>query len=89
MPFAAPISIVASVALLAGFALLNMGKLTPDHYTYQWLNAIGAAALTYSAIQPFNVGVVITEAIWTLIALFGVVKIWRKRSKGAPAPAAA
>ncbi|MFP7665074.1 MAG: CBU_0592 family membrane protein [Corynebacterium pyruviciproducens] len=57
MPFAATISLVASAALLVAYGLLNTGKLTPDDYAYQWLNAIGAAALTYSVIKPFNVGV--------------------------------
>ena len=79
MPFAATISLVASAALLVAYGPLNTGKLTPDDYAYQWLNAIGAAALTYSVIKPFNVGVFIIEALWTLIALYGVFKIWRAR----------
>lgn len=81
MPYAQLISLIAPLFLLLAFALLNAGKLTVDHYWYQWMNAIGAAALTYSAIKPLNVGVFITEFLWTLIGLYGVVKIYRKRSK--------
>lgn len=80
MPYAQEISLIAPLLLLLAFGLLNAGKLTADHYSYQWMNAIGAAALTYSVIKPFNVGVFITELLWTLIGLYGVLKIYRKRS---------
>lgn len=89
MPFAPQIGLIAPIALLAAFGLLNLGKLTPQHYTYQWLNVIGAAALTYSVIDPFNVGVFITELVWTLIGVYGVIKIFLARRKGEPAPGAA
>lgn len=71
--------LIASVALLAGFALLNMGKLTTDDYSYQFLNFIGAGFLTISAANPFNAGVFWTELIWSLIGLFGIIKIFLKR----------
>lgn len=73
--------LIASVALLAAFALLNLGKLTPEHYTYQVLNFVGAGFLTASAASPFNIGVFWTELIWSLLGLFGIIKIWRSRRK--------
>ncbi|AIG64315.1 transporter [Corynebacterium atypicum] len=75
--------LIASVALLVGFALLTVGKLTIDHHTYQWLNTIGAGFLAYSAYatNPINWGVFLTEAIWSLIGLYGVFRIWQKRKK--------
>ncbi|MDO5740821.1 MAG: transporter [Ornithinimicrobium sp.] len=73
--------LIASVALLAAFALLNLGKLTPDHYTYQVLNFVGAGFLTASAADPFNIGVFWTELIWSLLGLFGIMKIWFSRRK--------
>lgn len=73
--------LIASVALLAAFALLNLGKLTPDHYTYQVLNFVGAGFLTASAANPFNIGVFWTELIWSLLGLYGTIKIWLSRRK--------
>lgn len=73
--------LVASVALLIAFLLLNLGKLTPDHYAYQVLNFVGAGFLTASAADPFNAGVFWTELIWSLIGLFGIIKIWLSRRK--------
>ncbi len=81
--------LIASVALLAAFALLNLGKLTPGHYTYQVLNFVGAGFLTASAAKPFNIGVFWTELIWSLLGLFGIVKIWLDRRKARVVPDAA
>lgn len=80
--------LIASVALLAAFALLNLGKLTPEHYTYQLLNFVGAGFLTASAADPFNIGVFWTELIWSLLGLYGIIKIWlsRRKAKMATAP---
>lgn len=79
LPLAGIIGIVASIALLLGYALLSLGKLSAKDYSYQWLNVIGAAALTYTVIYPLNVGVLVTEALWTLIGLYGVWKIYQER----------
>ncbi|QJC22492.1 CBU_0592 family membrane protein [Arcanobacterium buesumense] len=86
MPLSTEIGLIAPIALLAAFGLLNAGKLTPDHYAYQWMNVIGAAALTYTVIDPFNPGVFVTEVLWTLIGVYGVVKIYRARRKEANKP---
>ena len=73
--------LIASVALLAAFAMLNLGKLTPDHYTYQALNFVGAGFLTASAALSSNIGVFWTELIWSLLGLYGIIKIWLMRRK--------
>lgn len=78
--------LLASVALLAAFALLNLGKLTPDHYTYQALNFVGAGFLAISAFNPYNAGVFWTEVIWSAIGLYGIIKIWLSRRRRAKAP---
>ncbi|MBD8028838.1 CBU_0592 family membrane protein [Corynebacterium gallinarum] len=84
------LGLVASIALLAAFALLNMGKLTPDHYTYQILNFLGAGFLAASAANPMNAGVFWAELIWALLGLYGIITIWRKRraQKALPSPSA-
>ncbi|MDO5747103.1 MAG: hypothetical protein Q4P66_05535 [Actinomycetaceae bacterium] len=82
LPFAGPIGLIAPIALLLAYALLTMGKLTAKHYSYQWMNVIGAAALTYTVVSPLNVGVFVTEALWTLIGIYGVYKIFVERKQG-------
>ena len=73
------LGLIASAALLAAFALLNMGKLTTDPYTYQILNFAGASFLAASAANPMNAGVFWAEVVWAALALYGIIKIWMKR----------
>lgn len=73
--------LIASVALLFAFAMLNLGKWTPDDYPYQILNFVGAGFLTASAATPFNAGVFWTELIWSLLGLYGIIKIFLNRRK--------
>ncbi|GAB3939818.1 CBU_0592 family membrane protein [Corynebacterium tapiri] len=71
--------LIASAALLFAFAMLNLGKWSADSYPYQILNFLGAGFLAASAFAPFNAGVFWTELIWSLIGLYGVIKIYRNR----------
>lgn len=76
--------LIASVALLFAFAMLNLGKWTVDDYPYQILNFIGAGFLAASAATPFNAGVFFTELIWSLFGLYGIIRIYRDRKKPPP-----
>lgn len=73
--------LIASVALLFAFAMLNLGKWGPNSYPYQILNFIGAGFLAWSALDPFNAGVFWTEVLWSLLGLFGIIKIYVNRRK--------
>lgn len=73
--------LIASVALLLAFALLNTGVWTVDTPWYQLLNFLGAGFLALSAYHPFNAGVFWTELIWSLIGLYGFIKIYVKRGR--------
>lgn len=73
--------LIASVALLFAFTMLNLGKWTPDSYPYQILNFVGAAFLAMSAASPYNPGVFWTEALWSLLGLYGMIKIYVNRRK--------
>ncbi|MGP6175045.1 CBU_0592 family membrane protein [Corynebacterium sp. A21] len=85
------LGLIASAALLVAFTLLNMGKLTPDHYTYQILNFTGAGFLAASAANPMNAGVFWAELVWALLGLYGIISIWVKRrtQKSSPTPSTA
>lgn len=73
--------LIASVALLFAFAMLNLGKWTVDTYAYQALNFVGAGFLAASAANPFNAGVFFTELLWSLFGLYGLIKIYLDRKK--------
>ncbi len=74
------IGIVAGICFVVAFGALNFGFMTSFSPVYQSLNFLGALGFTYTAISPLNPGLFILEAIWALVALFGLWKISTKRS---------
>ncbi len=90
-PFYQLVSVIGSVLLLSAYGGLQTGVVKADSYFYQIGNLLGAACLTYSVISPFNSGVFITKAMWTLFSIVGLYKLIRtaRRRSGTPAPATA
>ncbi len=77
MPFYQLVSIIGSVLLLTAYGGLQIGVLNArTSYLYQFFNLFGAACLTYSVIEPFNSGVFITESVWTIFSVIGLVKLF-------------
>lgn len=81
------IGIIAGVCFVVAFGLLNFGVLSSTSSLYQTLNLLGALGFTYTALSPFNPGLFITEVVWALVALFGLWKIWSRKSKKKTEPA--
>ena len=79
MTFSFEIGIAAGICFVIGLALLNFDVLTAKSPIYQTLNLFGALGFTYTAISPFNPGLFITEAVWAVVAVFGLWKIWSTR----------
>lgn len=80
MPFYQVVSIIGSVLLLTAYGGLQIGVFDArTSYLYQFLNLFGAACLTYSVIEPFNSGVFITESVWTIFSIVGLIKLFRIR----------
>lgn len=80
MAFSYWIGIVAGVFFVVAYGALNFGILKSVSPLYQSLNFLGAIGFTYTAISPFNPGLFILELIWALVALYGLWKIWTRRS---------
>lgn len=79
------IGIVAGIFFVVAFGLLNFGVLSAKSPTYQSLNMFGALGFTYTAISPFNPGLFITEAVWAIVAAYGLWAIWfKKHEEAAP-----
>ena len=81
MVFSYEIGLAAGACFVIAFGLLNFGVLSANSPIYQTLNFFGATGFTYTAISPFNPGLFITEAVWALVALYGMWKIWTKSAK--------
>lgn len=81
MAFSYEIGIVSGICFVVAFGLLNFGVFTANSPLYQTLNFLGATGFTYTAISPFNPGLFITEAVWAIVAVYGLWKIWNRPSK--------
>lgn len=66
MEFSYEIGIAAGVCFVVAYGLLNL---------------IGAVGFTYTAISPFNPGLFIVEALWAIVAAFGIYKIVTRKPK--------
>lgn len=75
------IGIIAGICFVVAFGLLNFKVLTATSPIYQTLNFLGALGFVYTALSPFNPGLFITEAVWAIVALFGLWKIFTSSSK--------
>jgi hypothetical protein len=74
------IGTLGAVALLYGYGMVSMGKMSPDGLTYQVLNVVGAGTLAlntgYHAAWPSA----ILNLVWSLI---GVLTLSRLVARGA------
>ncbi len=66
-------SVGVSLILLA-FILLTLGKTKQQDKMYNLLNFFGAGLACYGAILIGAIPFVILEAIWCLVAIYGLVK---------------
>jgi hypothetical protein len=65
----------AGVAILVlAFALSSFGRLAHDARSYHALNALGAALACAASLRIGFVPFVVLEALWTLVALAGLVR---------------
>ena len=63
--------------ILLAFLLLTLKKLAPQSMWYNLLNVIGAGLTGYGALLINAMPFVILEAIWCLVAVYGLAKATR------------
>lgn len=68
-------------AILAGFMLLQAGRLSGTGLVYQLLNLFGAAGILISLLGTFNLSVFLLEGAWIVVSLYGIVRSLRARPK--------
>lgn len=77
--FSYEIGIVAGVFLVVAYGLMNFGVLTTNSPIYQALNVLGALGFGYTAVSPFNPGLLLTEFVWVIVALGFLWKIFANK----------
>ena len=68
------VSLLGAAMILAAFGAQQAGKLKPDSPVYLVLNLVGAAILTYFAVELKNLGLIALEGSWTVISLVSLAR---------------
>jgi len=80
MSFIAEIAgVIGVAAITAAYFLLSAGKIRSDHWSYPFVNFVGAVAIVWSLTFEWNLSAFLMESSWALISLYGWAKTWRKK----------
>lgn len=77
------VGLLGPLFLLGAYALLSSGRLRATSPAYQVLNLLGAAVMIWVGIVTNVWSVWVLNGVWSLIAVFGLVRILRRRPEGA------
>ena len=73
------VQIVGALMILAGFAGLQLGKISAVSRTYLVLNLVGAAILMVLAYNEEQWGFVLLEFVWTIVSAWSLIQVLRGR----------
>ena len=78
------VGLLGTGMILAGFLLLQAGRLDGNGIPYQLLTLFGAGGVLVSLLGTFNVSVFLLEAAWVAISAYGIARTLklRRRSPG-------
>jgi hypothetical protein len=74
------VQVLGALAILAGFALAQVGRLDVRSTAYLTLNFVGAAVLAVLAYHERQWGFLLLEGVWAFVSLWG----FRARRRGTP-----
>lgn len=73
------VSVIGALAILMAYAANQFGWISPSRLSYTLANLVGAGILTAVAIVEHQIGFFLLQGGWTLVSLWGIVRILRAR----------
>jgi hypothetical protein len=73
------ISVLGALAIPMAYAANQFGWISPSRLSYTLANLVGAGILTAVAIVERQIGFFLLQGGWTLVSLWGIVRILRAR----------
>ncbi|HEY0006543.1 MAG TPA: hypothetical protein VGB17_17300 [Pyrinomonadaceae bacterium] len=79
--FKQAISIIGAALVLLAYAGQRLKYLSSDGLAYLLMNFLGGALLFYAALWTGQTGLILIEAAWALISLYGILSLRRKKQE--------
>ena len=73
------IGVIGATLLLIAFITNETKWLSSESFQYDLINLLGAGFLTWYAIRLNSLPFIVLEGIWTLVALWHILRLARKR----------
>ena len=73
------VQIVGALLILAGFAGLQLGRISAVSRTYLWLNLVGAIILAVLAFVEEQWGFLLLEGVWSLVSAWSLIQVLQGR----------
>lgn len=67
------VELVGAALILVPFIWSTIGSLSPHSAKFLWLNLLGGAMLTVSAVGNHQWGFVVLESTWTVVSFWRIV----------------
>jgi len=80
------IGIFGVTIIVITYILLQVEKMDAQDLSFSLLNAVGAFLIIVSLLFEWNLASFLMEFIWMMISLYGVLKYYRIKKKGAVPP---
>jgi hypothetical protein len=68
------ISLVGAALILFGYFQLQCGRMSRTQRSFNVINLVGSALLTYAATRQLNYGVILLEGCWAILSIPGSVR---------------
>ena len=72
------VGFTGAILFLASYALLQVGKLKADSFSYSFTNLIAAFLILISLMYAWNFPAVFIEAAWMIVSAYGMYKCFTK-----------
>ena len=76
------ISLAGAVLILLPFAGGRLGRLSTVSLSYQAMNLIGSALLTFVAAVEHQYGFILLEGTWAIASVVGLARVLQGRKAG-------
>jgi FtsH-binding integral membrane protein len=73
------IGMMGTILVVGTFFLLQLDKLDPKGFAYNFWNFVGAVLLLLSLLVHFNLASLVIEVFWIAASLVGLVKFYKNR----------